>query len=94
MVVQLLEVFCCLMDIFAVGATGASAIPAFGESKGPVSLANHQRNKKCQFEDCRSLTFRSTDYCWKHQEGAPHNSDAPVTVPTNGDSSWWEPKDE
>ena len=94
MVVQLLEVFCCLMDIFAVGATGASAIPAFGESKGPVSLANHQRSKKCQFANCRSLTFRSTDYCWKHQEGVSHDSDGPVTVPTTGDSSWWEPKAE
>ena len=71
MAVQLLEVFCCLMDIFAFGA-GASAIPALGESKGPVSLANHQRDNKCQFADCRSLTFRSTDYCWKHQDGKPH----------------------
>ena len=29
-------------------------------------------DRKCQFADCRSLTFRSTDYCWKHQEGKPH----------------------
>ena len=94
MVVQLLEVLCCLIDIFAVGATGASAIPAFGESKGPVTLANRHRSKKCQFADCRSLTFRSTDYCWKHQEGMPHDSDGPVTVPTTGESSWLEPKDE
>ena len=30
------------------------------------------RDRKCQFSGCRSLTFRSTDYCWKHQEGKPH----------------------
>ena len=29
-------------------------------------------SRKCQFAGCRSLTFRSTDYCWKHQEGKPH----------------------
>ena len=29
-------------------------------------------DRKCQFAGCRSLTFRSTDYCWKHQEGKPH----------------------
>ncbi len=92
MVVQLLEVFCCLMDIFAIGA-GASGIPAFGESKGPVSLANHHRSKKCQFADCRSLTFRSTDYCWKHQEGKPHESDGPWKPNSEG-SFWWETKEE
>tara|TARA_B100000676_G_C17753045_1_gene667575 strand:- start:367 stop:645 length:279 start_codon:yes stop_codon:yes gene_type:complete len=92
MAVQLLEVFCCLMDIFAVGA-GASAIPALGESKGPVSLANNQRSNKCQFADCRSLTFRSTDYCWKHQDGKPHESDGPLK-PNAGDSFWWENKEE
>ena len=92
MVVQLLEVFCCLMDIFAVGA-GASAIPALGESKGPVSLANNRRSNKCQFADCRSLTFRTTDYCWKHQDGKPHESDGPWK-PDSEDSFWWEDKEE
>ena len=92
MVIQLIEVFCCLVDIFAVGA-GASAIPALGESKGPVSLANNQRSNKCQFADCRSLTFRSTDYCWKHQDGKPHESDGPWK-PNAGDSFWWEDKQE
>jgi len=92
MVVQLLEVFCCLMDIFAIGA-GASGIPAFGESKAPVSLANHHRSKKCQFADCRSLTFRSTDYCWKHQEGKPHESDGPWK-PNSENSFSWETKEE
>ena len=28
-------------------------------------------DRKCQFADCRSLTYRSTDYCWKHQEEPP-----------------------
>ena len=32
-------------------------------------------DRKCQFAGCRSLTFRSTDYCWKHQEGKPHEDE-------------------
>ena len=38
-------------------------------------------DRKCQFADCRSLAFRSTDYCWKHQEGKPHekNPGIPIT---------------
>ena len=94
MVLQLLEVFCCLLEVFGATAAGAGALPAFGESKGPVTLSNHQRSKKCEFDSCRSLTFRSTDYCWKHQDGKPHESDGPVTIPTNGETSWWESKDE
>ena len=101
MVVQLLEVFCCLLDVFGffAGAAGAGALPAFGESKGRVTLADHQQSNsneslRCEFDSCRSLTFRSTDYCWKHQDGKPHESDGPATIRTNGEASWWESKDE
>ena len=89
----LLEVFCCLLDVFFAGAAGAGALPAFGESKGPVTLSNQKRSKKCEFDSCRSLTFRSTDYCWKHQEGKPHESDGPWK-PNSEDSFWWEKKEE
>jgi hypothetical protein len=94
MVVQLLEVFCCLLEVFGATAAGAGALPAFGESKGPVTLSNHQRSKKCEFDSCRTLTFRSTDYCWKHQDGKPHESDGPATIRTNLEDPWWESKDE
>ena len=94
MVVQLLEVFCCLLDVFFAGATGTTLLSEFGESKAPVTLENNQRSKKCEFGSCRSLTYRSTDYCWKHQSGKPHEYDGPFQTRTNGESSWWEPKDE
>ena len=94
MVVQLLEVFCCLRDVFFAGATGTTLLSEFGESKDPVTLENNKRSKKCEFDSCRSLTFRSTDYCWKHQGGEPHESDGPTPIRNNGESSWWEPKDE
>ncbi|MBR80106.1 MAG: hypothetical protein CMA88_04940 [Euryarchaeota archaeon] len=37
--------------------------------------------KGCSYGNCKSLTFRSTDYCWKHQDGKPHVTDGPA---------WWE----
>ncbi|MEE3113514.1 MAG: hypothetical protein VX303_01140, partial [Candidatus Thermoplasmatota archaeon] len=39
---------------------------------------------KCNFEGCTSLSFRSTEYCWKHQDGKPHQTDK--TAKPN----WWE----
>ena len=39
---------------------------------------------KCNFEGCASLSFRSTEYCWKHQDGKPHHTDK--TAKPN----WWE----
>jgi len=95
-VVQLLEVFCCLLDVFFAGSVFATGgdILSTGERK-PVRLEAEQRqSKKCEFGGCRSLNFRSTDYCWKHQEGKPHQSDGPIPIRTTGESSWWEPKEE
>ncbi len=39
---------------------------------------------KCNFEGCTSLSFRSTEYCWKHQDGKPHQTDKTAK------SNWWE----
>tara|TARA_B100000959_G_scaffold278857_1_gene337939 strand:+ start:658 stop:939 length:282 start_codon:yes stop_codon:yes gene_type:complete len=35
----------------------------------------------CSFGECRSLTMKSTGFCWKHQDGKHHISDGPA---------WWE----
>ena len=54
-------------------------------------------DRKCQFADCRSLTFRSTDYCWKHQEGKPHEKNPEITSTPEKTSQkpiteiWWVP---
>lgn len=48
----------------------------------PIISQNEQKNK-CSQNGCRSLTFRSTDYCWKHQDGKPHVSDGL-------NANWWE----
>ena len=40
--------------------------------------------KACHFEGCYSLSYRSTEYCWKHQDGQPHDTDR-FSKP-----NWWE----
>tara|TARA_B100000029_G_C17153082_1_gene806768 strand:- start:180 stop:440 length:261 start_codon:yes stop_codon:yes gene_type:complete len=41
----------------------------------------NEPKKGCSYGNCNSLNFRSTDYCWKHQDGKAHVTDGP---------SWWE----
>jgi hypothetical protein len=41
----------------------------------------NERNIGCSYGNCRSLSYRSTDYCWKHQDGKAHITDGPA---------WWE----
>lgn len=48
------------------------------ESNNPE---NSPMPAKCSLDNCNSLVFRSTEYCWKHQGGKSHVTDGP---------SWWE----
>ena len=92
----ILDLVCCLSDLLFFGGGAGGALSARG-SNSPVSFDNSQtvkfRSQKCQFADCRSLTFRTTDYCWKHQDGKPHESDGPWT-PDAEESFWWEDKED
>ena len=92
----ILDLVCCLSDLLFFGGGAGGALSA-RESNSPVSFDNSQtvkhRSQKCQFADCRSLTFRSTDYWWKPQEGKPHESDGPWK-PDAEDSFWWEDKED
>jgi len=51
-----------------------------------LSLNSRQKDqiRTCSFGKCRSLAFRSSEYCWKHQEEEPHTSDGMLT------ENWWE----
>ncbi|HJM13653.1 MAG TPA: hypothetical protein QF641_04090 [Candidatus Thalassarchaeaceae archaeon] len=51
----------------------------FVAEKAAARQGNQMRG--CAMEGCNSLTFRSTEYCWKHQDGKPHASDG---------RGWWE----
>jgi len=53
-----------------------SEIAKEGKDGGSDGKTSH-----CSFDGCRSLTMKSTEFCWKHQDAKPHISDGPA---------WWE----
>ena len=87
----LIELLCCLLDAgFAVGGAGA-AIPVtknpatkLGQTKPTQRQSNQLIN--CALEGCDALSFRTTDYCWKHQD---HRQSEPEP---DQEYNWWEEK--
>ena len=53
------------------------------DSNTAKEAAERQRKQlvKCAMDHCNSLSFRSSEYCWKHQDGKRHETDGP---------GWWE----
>ena len=48
------------------------------------------QGESCSIENCKTLSFRSTDYCWKHQDHiAPESEPEP-----EAEGNWWEEKTE
>ena len=93
----LFELLCCLLDI---GSTAAMAgglnsamtpstklstpTPTGDRSKRLTESRNALRN--CSYDGCYALSFRSTDYCWRHQDETPSEPEA--------EANWWEEKTE
>ena len=48
--------------------------------------------RSCTLDGCRTLTYRSTDYCWKHQDTAPTEPEPEAEPDSEADteSGWWE----
>ena len=82
---QLLAELICHGFFFALfGGTGTT-------SKPPTKLSSptHRRSNQlinCAVEGCNALTFRSTDYCWRHQDEPPLDSESDPEQEPN----WWE----
>jgi hypothetical protein len=79
--------------------TGVSAVAGAGNSlrQPKVKLSNHEelrerRARSCALDGCRTLTYRSTDYCWKHQDTAPTEPEPEAEPDSEADteSGWWE----
>jgi hypothetical protein len=77
--------------------TGVSAVAGAGNSlrQPKVKLSNHEelrerRARSCALDGCRTLTYRSTDYCWKHQDTAPTEPEAESDSEADTESGWWE----
>ena len=45
------------------------------------SERQRKQSVKCAMDQCRSLSFRDSEYCWKHKDGKRHETDGPA---------WWE----
>ena len=58
--------------------------PAGNRSKRLTESRKTLRN--CSFDGCHALSFRSTDYCWKHQPETPSD---PEPEPEQ-EANWWE----
>ena len=59
-------------------------------SKRLTESRNALRN--CSFDGCNALSFRTTDYCWKHQPETP--SDPEPEPEPEADANWWEEQTE
>jgi len=57
-------------------------------SKRLTESRNTLRN--CSFDGCYALSFRSTDYCWKHQS---ETLSEPEPEP-EAEANWWQEKTE
>ncbi len=55
--------------------------PTKGSQKDDPSERQRKQLVKCAMDHCNSLSFRSSEYCWKHQDGKRHETDGP---------GWWE----
>jgi len=55
--------------------------PAKGHRIHDPSERQRRQLVNCAMDHCNSLSFRDSEYCWKHQDGKRHESDGPA---------WWE----
>jgi hypothetical protein len=69
--------------------TGKSTpAPTDNRSKRLTESRNTLRN--CSFDGCHALSFRSTDYCWKHQSETPLEPEPE----SEAEANWWEEQTE
>ena len=54
---------------------------AKGHQKVNPSERQRRQLLKCAIDHCNSLSFRNSEYCWKHQDSKGAETDGP---------SWWE----
>ena len=62
------------------------AEPATGYSPDDPLGRQRKQMENCAMDNCNSLSFRNTDYCWKHQDGKPHVTDGPSCWEEGGGS--------
>ena len=86
----LLEALCCFILEFGIagGTAALSSSNPLTDLSASENRRLNSRSPKCAVDGCNTLTFRSTDYCWKHQDEPPLD---PEPDPEQ-ESNWWEEK--
>ncbi len=75
-----------------------TSAPTSNRSKRLTESRDTLRN--CSHDDCFALTFRSTDYCWRHQDETPSEpkskpeEEEAEPVQTEDTTNWWEEQTE
>ena len=99
----LFELLCCLLDIGSsaalVGGLNSAMTPSTKLSTPQQRRANQLRT--CATANCNALSFRNTDYCWKHQDEPPSDPDIDQVVDElvpepepESEANWWEEQTE
>ena len=86
----LFELLCCLLEFGASGAM-AGGLHSTTTPSTKLNSPDQRRAKQlttCALDGCHAISFRTTDYCWRHQDetASAQESDA--------DTNWWEEKTE
>ena len=82
----LFELLCCLLEFGASGAM-AGGLHSTTTPSTKLNTPDQRRAKQlttCALDGCHALSFRTTDYCWKHQDERQLEPD-PEQEP-----NWWE----
>ena len=88
---QILGELLCNGILFALlGGGGSSSEPR--TKKGYLVQKRPAQIAQCAHDGCYALSFRTTDFCWKHQD---ETLPEPETEPEAGlESGWWEEQTE
>ncbi|GIS92309.1 MAG: hypothetical protein CM1200mP21_06040 [Candidatus Poseidoniales archaeon] len=86
----LLEALCCFIVEFATAgaAAGLSASNPLTDLSTSENRRPDSRSSRCAVDGCNTLSFRSTDYCWRHQDETASAQES------EADTNWWEEKTE
>ena len=86
----LLELICCLLEPVASAALAGGMHSATTPSTKLSTPQQRQAKQatQCALDGCHALSFRTTDYCWRHQDERQSEPEPEH----DQESNWWEEK--
>ena len=86
----LFELLCCLLDV-GTSAALAGGLHSTTTPSTKLNTPDQRRAKQlttCALDGCHAISFRTTDYCWRHQDETASAQES------EADTNWWEEKTE